>query len=245
MTNTPTDNNQAWLSQTHLTRPGCFITGTDTDVGKTYISACLAATLVAHGITVAPRKPIASGCVRQLNGDLLSTDALALQCAAKSLEPLDVIGRYTLEPAISPHLALAHAGLNITINDLYQACSVPNNHFALIEGAGGFYSPMASDGFNKNLAMRLGYPIILVVGNQLGCINHTLLTVEAIEASGLSLLAIVVNHLQPGDFSQGLAQFTHYPIFSVAFNPSQTPVMLSPKLIELLSHQDNSMQTKV
>lgn len=234
MTNTPTDHNQAWLSQTHLTRPGCFITGTDTDVGKTYISACLAATLVTHGITVAPRKPISSGCIRQPNGDLLSTDALALQRAAKSLEPLEVIGRYTLEPAISPHLALAQAGLNITIDDLYQACSVPNNYFALVEGAGGFYSPMASDGFNKTLAIRLGYPVILVVGNQLGCINHTLLTLEAIEASGLTLLAILVNHLQPVDFSQGLAKFTHCPIFSVAYNPSLTPVAL-PEIANLLT----------
>jgi dethiobiotin synthetase len=112
---------------------------------------------------------------------------------------------------------------------------------ALVEGAGGFYSPIASDGFNKTLAIKLGYPIILVVGNQLGCINHTLLSIEAIEASGLTLLAIVVNHLQPEDFSQGLAQFTHYPIFSVAYNPSLKPVILEP-LIPLLTAIANAKQ---
>lgn len=174
---------------------GFFITGTDTDVGKTYTSGCLAMTLAQQGLTVSPRKPIASGCIRQTDGSLLSEDALFLQRATQTDERLEHICPFQFEAPLSPHTAIKQAKLTINIEDLVTACAVPKNRFALVEGAGGFYSPLALDGLNKDLAIALGYPVILVVANRLGCINQTLLSIAAIEQAGLQLHSVIINQV--------------------------------------------------
>lgn len=174
---------------------GFFITGTDTDAGKTYVTGCIGYTLTKRGLAVSPRKPIASGCICQADGSLLSEDALFIQQACSSLEPLKTICPYTYEPAISPQRALKQAGENITTQTLAKACQTPTSHFALIEGAGGFYSPLAVDGLNVDLAKALNYPVILVVGNKLGCINHALLTIAAIKSANLDLHSVFVNDI--------------------------------------------------
>lgn len=174
---------------------GLFITGTDTDVGKTYVTGCIGYTLTQQGHAVSPRKPIASGCIRQADGSLLSEDALFIQQACSSLEPLSSICPHSFEPAISPQRALQQAGENITTQILVKACQAPSNHIVLIEGAGGFYSPLAIDGLNIDLAKALNYPIILVIGNKLGCINHALLTIAAIKNAGLVLHSVFVNDI--------------------------------------------------
>ena len=172
---------------------GFFITGTDTDVGKTYATGCIGLSLIKQGKKVAPRKPIASGCIPQTDGTLLSEDALFIKQACLSQESLSTICPHTFIPAISPQRALVQAKKNITTHDLTLACHTPNSHFALIEGAGGFYSPLAIDGLNVDLAQALNYPVILVVGNKLGCINHARLTIEAIKVSNLALHSVIVN----------------------------------------------------
>lgn len=175
---------------------GLFITGTDTDVGKTYVTGCIGLTLTQQGVAVSPRKPIASGCIRQMDGSLLSEDALYIQQACSSLELLSTICPHTYEPAISPQRALQQAGHLINTHDLLPACRPLDNHIALVEGAGGFYSPLATDGLNADLAKALNFPVVLVVGNKLGCINHALLTIAAIEAANLELHSVIVNDLQ-------------------------------------------------
>lgn len=203
-------------------RGGFFITGTDTDVGKTYISGCVALSLRQQGFTVAPRKPIASGCLIQTDGSLLSEDALFLQETTNTIDSLQTICPYQFEAAISPRSAIKQANLTIRISDLVKACDVPNSAFALVEGAGGFYSPLAVDGLNKDLAVELGYPVILVVANRLGCINQALLSIAAIEQAGLDLHSIIINQLQPNtlpvqNHTLGLADFTDATIFEVDY----------------------------
>lgn len=176
---------------------GLFVTGTDTDAGKTFISCCIGYTLHNQGLTVSPRKPVASGCIRNQSGVLCCEDAQQLQHACNSIEAIETICPYRFEPPISPERAIKQAGLVINNEELAKRCKVPEGHFALVEGAGGFYSPLCSDGLNVDLAQTLNYPVILVVGNKLGCINHALLTLEAIQNRKLTVAAVIVNDLSP------------------------------------------------
>jgi dethiobiotin synthetase len=194
---------------------GFFITGTDTDVGKTFIATRIAQQLRQQGHMVAPRKPIASGCIRQTNGTLLSEDALALQFGAQSSESLDTICPYQFEPALSPQTALEMAKQVVTTQDLVLACETPKNSFKLVEGAGGFLSPLCSNGLNRDLAVELQIPVIVVVANRLGCLNQALLTLEAIQNCGLTTHAIVINHVQydSHNFAEDLHKWTDIPIF--------------------------------
>lgn len=221
---------------TKTTRPGnsvggFFITGTDTDVGKTYASGCIAHTLIEQGHNIIPRKPIASGCIKQADNSLLSEDALFLQQSCQSNESLQTICPYQFEPALSPQTAIKQAGLVITNDELVNACqpaqSLQNNELLLVEGAGGFYSPICSNGLNKDLAQSLNLPIILVVKNQLGCINHTLLTLAAIQQAGLQVFAIIVNFSDRGDHSLGLQNWTDTPIYYLPTSPSKKTKTIS------------------
>ncbi|MEE9344902.1 MAG: dethiobiotin synthase [Methylococcales bacterium] len=173
---------------------GLFVTGTDTGVGKTQIAAALAHLMVNQGINVRPRKPIESGCTQTANG-LIPQDALTLKTAASSNDSLDLICPYQLQAAISPQRAAAQAGLQLSLNDLQQACvaGVNADDFLLIEAAGGFYSPLANQIRCSELAKRLNLPVLLIVTNKLGCINHALLTTHAIEQANLELVAVVIN----------------------------------------------------
>lgn len=195
---------------------GFFVTGTDTDVGKTFVSARIARSLIQQGYQVRVRKPIASGCIRQADGSLLSEDALQLQQGAQSQESLQQICTYQFEPAISPHLALEQAGQYITIEQLAQNCqpSSATNELLIVEGAGGWLSPLASNGFNQDLAVRLQLPVILVVANRLGCLNSALLSAQAIRQAGLKLHSVVINNVSNSkDYSQGLEQWINCPIY--------------------------------
>lgn len=177
---------------------GFFITGTDTEIGKTFVSGCIAKSLLEAGLEVLPRKPIASGCIKQTNGSLLSEDALFLQQSSQTRLSLREICNYQFEAPISPQRAIANSDTVINIDDLVAACRLSEtneNQISLVEGAGGFYSPLALDGLNADLAERLQLPVILVVGNRLGCINQALLSIEAILSRGLQIHCIVVNDI--------------------------------------------------
>ena len=174
---------------------GFFITGTDTDSGKTYVTCQIAAFLRQNcpGLVVFGRKPIASGAIMQADGTLRSEDAVLIQQACGAHESLETVCRYLFEPPISPARAIVQSEQNIVLKDLLTACEADG--FRLVEGAGGFYSPLTPDGLNADLAQALGLPIILVVGNRLGCINQALLSVAAIESRGLQIAAIWVNQI--------------------------------------------------
>jgi len=214
---------------------GFFVTGTDTEIGKTHVSGCIGHTLVKLGHQVIPYKPIASGCIRPNNNTLLSEDALFLQQACQSLYTLEQICPFRFEAAISPQQAISQSNEHISIEDLVSNIIFEKNAITLVEGAGGFYSPIASDGLNSDLAKQLGLPVILVVGDRLGCINHALLSIEAIGNAGLNLKAVVVNQLSPNShYSLGLEDFTDAPIYHTPYQTQLTPTEVSTALINLL-----------
>jgi dethiobiotin synthetase len=150
--------------------------------------------LVQRHVSVRPRKPVESGC-RKIEGRLLPLDAETLRQASNTPEPLHLICPYPLEPALSPERAARQSDLPLTLAMLEEAClkGLSNRDFLLVEGAGGFYSPLSSDGLNKDLAMAVQLPVLLVVIDRLGGINHALLTAEAILRCGLELEAVVLN----------------------------------------------------
>ncbi|CAK0739726.1 ATP-dependent dethiobiotin synthetase BioD [Gammaproteobacteria bacterium] len=173
---------------------GLFITGTDTGVGKTVVASALAKSLTESGETVRARKPIESGCPVHL-GRLFPEDASALRSAVGNIEPLENICAWPLEMPISPERAASIAGIQISLQEIIKVCylNVAQEDFLLVEGAGGFLSPLAPRVRNAELAVALGLPVLLVVLDRLGCISHALLTVEAILSRGLHITAIVLN----------------------------------------------------
>jgi len=172
---------------------GVFVTGTDTGVGKTFVGCALARALGRAGMSVAVRKPVESGCERR-KGLLFPADGIALARAAGDREKLDTVTPLRLAHAISPERAARLEGVNLRIVDLEKAVAAgAPGDFRLVEGAGGILSPLALDGLNADLAIALALPVLVVVADRLGCINHALLTVEAIERRGLAVSALVLN----------------------------------------------------
>lgn len=163
---------------------GYFITGTDTDVGKTWVTLSLIEYFKNKGKSVAALKPVASGC-HEKNGRLVNHDALMLQAHASVPIAYDLVNPYAYEVPISPHLAGKHnpADLEVIANCFNQV--KVKAQILLVEGAGGWYSPINNTQQNSDLAVRLALPVILTVSIKLGCINHALLTYRAILGSGV------------------------------------------------------------
>ncbi|PPD31368.1 MAG: dethiobiotin synthase [Methylomonas sp.] len=180
----------------NVNQRGLFVTGTDTGVGKTRISAILAYLLKQRGLVVRPRKPVESGCLTG-EGGLVPADATTLHAAAGSDELLAQICPYRFASALSPERAAALAGQSLTLDELTVVCrqGVAESDFLLVEGAGGFYSPLAAGALNADLAVALALPVLLVTSDRLGAINQTLLAVEAIRSRGLTLAAVVLNQV--------------------------------------------------
>ena len=174
--------------------PGYFITGTDTDVGKTTITLGLMHYLQAHGQHVAAMKPVASGCVHTAEG-LRSDDALRLQQQASVALAYSQVNPYAFEPAIAPHIAAARCGVRIEPVIIQQACAELSTlvDCVLVEGVGGWQVPLDGQYSMADLAGSLGLPVILVVGLRLGCLNHARLTADAIAMGGLPLAGWVAN----------------------------------------------------
>lgn len=173
-----------------------FVTGTDTEVGKTFISVGLMEQFKQQGLTVAGMKPVASGCEITSEG-LRNSDALALQQHANVELAYELMNPYAFEPAIAPHIAAQQSATNIDINVLtnnYQQIQSQAD-VVVVEGAGGWLVPLNEKQTLADLAVELNLPVVLVVGIRLGCINHALLSVKAIEQSGLTLLGWVANHV--------------------------------------------------
>ncbi|MFA5676925.1 MAG: dethiobiotin synthase [Pseudomonas sp.] len=176
-----------------------FVTGTDTEIGKTTIAAGLLHAARMRGLSTAAVKPIAAGCTRTADG-LRNDDALTLQAECEPPLDYDVLNPVALEPAIAPHIAAVEAGMLLTARQLANACQhvfERNADLTLVEGAGGWRVPLNDQQTLADLAIELGEPVILVVGLRLGCINHALLTAEAIAADGLRLAGWVANQVDP------------------------------------------------
>lgn len=176
-----------------------FIAGTDTGVGKTTIAAGLLVAARRRGWRTTALKPVASGAETTAGG-LRNSDALALQAAQGGGLDYSLINPIVMEQAIAPHLALEESGRSLDIAGLLPLCAPAlalAHDFGVVEGAGGWRVPLNGEETLADLARALGLPVILVVGLRLGCINHALLSAEAIRADGLRLAGWVANQVDP------------------------------------------------
>ncbi|WP_374568809.1 dethiobiotin synthase [Ideonella sp.] len=175
-----------------------FVTGTDTGVGKTLVSAALLHNLARHHARVVGMKPVAAGLVEH-QGQMVSEDVLALRAASTLQVPPELDNPVALPDPLSPHLAARRAGRVVRVGDLLApARALQQQADALVvEGAGGWRVPLNDDETLADLARALRAPVLLVVGLRLGCLNHALLTAEAIRADGLLLAGWVANHVDP------------------------------------------------
>ena len=173
-----------------------FVTGTDTEVGKTAISCALLQAAASQGLSTAAVKPVAAGCDDQGRNE----DALQLLENMTVELDYDQVNPVALAPAIAPHIAAAQAGRNIQASRLAGLCRgvmMSDADFVLIEGAGGWRVPISPRETLADVAKQLQVGVILVVAMRLGCINHALLTAEAVRRDGLPLAGWVAN--QPGE----------------------------------------------
>ncbi|MBL4762282.1 MAG: dethiobiotin synthase, partial [Gammaproteobacteria bacterium] len=187
---------------------------------KTYVTSLLIAALTAQGQRVAARKPVESGC-ENIKGELSPADASKLSNAAGDWEPLADICSYRFAANLAPDQAARLAGQSLTQEQIISACT--NTHgsdFICIEGAGGFYSPIAENTLNADLATALKHPIVLVAEDRLGTINQVLLSTEAIAKKGLALSAIFLNQQQenadiPINNASVIRQYLDTPIYII------------------------------
>lgn len=180
-----------------VTSHGFFITGTDTGVGKTLIATALLRALARRGARAVGMKPVAAGCAQGPPGRC-NEDVMALAGAANVEAPIDLINPYRFESAIAPQIAASRAGETISlarIRDAFVALSAMAQ-WVVVEGAGGLLAPLNDREDFADLARLLELPVVLVVGMRLGCLNHALLTAEAIRIRGLRLSGWVANCLE-------------------------------------------------
>ena len=180
-----------------MTARGVFVTGTDTGVGKTVASAALIHALRARGVAVAPMKPVAAGAVRRGNATTNEDTEILLAAAGGGFDRSRVTP-VLLEEAIAPHIAAAREGRSIEINAIVGAFeSLAARHFVVVEGVGGFCVPLGERLDTVLLAQRLALPVVLVVGVRLGCLNHALLTTQAVERAALPLAGWIASCIDP------------------------------------------------
>ena len=181
-----------------MTLRGCFVTGTDTEVGKTCISAALLHWLAIQGLLSAGFKPVAAG-MTSLDGELVNEDVRTLRAAGSVVLSDAEVGPCQLDEACAPHIAATLEGRAIDRAALYRGALAlgAKADRVVIEGVGGFCVPLGPGWDSADLACDLGLPVLLVVGLRLGCINHALLTAEAVHARGLRLAGWVGNTVDP------------------------------------------------
>ncbi|EJN37503.1 dethiobiotin synthase [Pseudomonas sp. NPDC089395] len=176
-----------------------FIAGTDTDVGKTTIAAGLLHAARLQGLSTLGAKPVASGCTVTAKG-LRNADAQALIDESTLKLEYEAVNPFAFEPGIAPHVAAREAGVVLEVPALLNAMRYVLDQgadFTLVEGAGGWRVPLSNHANLSDLAIALKLPVILVVGVRLGCINHALLSAEAIARDGLQLAGWVANIIEP------------------------------------------------
>lgn len=182
-----------------------FLTGTDTEIGKTFITCALLHRARQLGLAAAGLKPVAAGTDAAGRND----DVECIRAASNVVLPTAIINPYCFKAAIAPHIAAAEEGIHIDFATIQASCTAAREQadLLIVEGVGGFCVPLGVDQSTADLAVALGLPVILVVGMRLGCINHALLTAEAIAARGLPLAGWVANRIDPAmsRFAENLA----------------------------------------
>ncbi len=187
-----------------MTQPRAwFVAGTDTEIGKTFATCALIHAARNQGLRALGMKPVAAGA-QMLAGELINEDAACLR-AAGSFDPgLAHLNPYCLKSPVAPHIAAAEEGVTLDGAIIREHLDVLTSQadIVFVEGVGGFRVPLGPDYDPADLACELGLPLILVVGMRLGCINHALLTIEAIRVRGLHLAGWIANHIDPAMLRQ-------------------------------------------
>lgn len=213
-------------------KAGFFVAGTDTGVGKTTFAAALLGRFRALGLRAAGMKPIAAGAEEGRNEDVEALIAASSPGLERAL-----VCPYLFGPPIAPHIAAAEAGVRIDLDEIetsFRRLS-GENEIVVVEGVGGWRVPLNEREDAADLAQRLGLPVILVVGVRLGCLNHALLTHEAIRGRGLALAGWVASRIDPQmaraeENVRALGERLPAPLIAdIPFRPAQDfPVRLEP-----------------
>ncbi|AOJ26014.1 MULTISPECIES: dethiobiotin synthase [Burkholderia] len=175
-----------------------FVTGTDTEIGKTFVSAAMLHGFARRGLRAAALKPVAAGAYER-DGVWRNEDADQLDAAANVVLPPELRTPFLLKAPAAPHIVAAREGVTLDI-DTIVAChreALTRADIVVVEGAGGFRVPLTDTRDMADLAVALGVPVVMVVGVRLGCISHALLTADAIRQRGLALAGWVANHVDP------------------------------------------------
>lgn len=175
-----------------------FITGTDTGIGKTFVACALIRHFAEHGLVVAGYKPVAAGATR-VDGELQNEDAIALQQSGSAKLTYQQVNPVCLSAATSPHLAAEAQGAEIELLPVLQQAEKlkASSDLVIAEGAGGWKVPLAQNLDISDVAIGLGWPVLLVVGLRLGCINHARLTLAAMRADGVNICGWIANQVDP------------------------------------------------
>ena len=216
---------------------GFFITGTDTDAGKTWFMLKFSKFLLKHRYKFHFLKPVESGCWNNpssLGGKKILFPKDAMLFSNLENVPLNKICKYMFKAYASPPRAAEMENKSIELEEILDFIETNRNKdkncYNLVEGCGGFYSPIANNKLTSDLAIELNLPVILVVKNVLGCINHTLLSIQAVKNSGLSVRFIVLNNINEEtvlDNYKELSQFTKIPIIRLGFNQALDSTLLN------------------
>lgn len=198
----------------------CFlITGTDTGIGKTTVACAIAAALRRAGRDVGVLKPAETGCAPGPDGSPLAVDAQRLRFFAGRSDPLDAVCPFPLRDPLAPALAARRQGIALD----FEVIAALTDRFAksceigLVEGAGGLLVPLAGRATFADLAARCRLPLVIVVGNRLGCVNHAALTMRVAESAGLAVAGYVINALRP---EADLAMQTNIELLHETLGPS-------------------------
>ena len=175
-----------------------FVTGTDTEIGKTYVSLKLIGELRAQGKKVGVMKPVSAGC-DYIEGLWRNDDAMALMAASNRVQTYTEVNPFAYKEPVSPHIAAKHSGRPIDLDRVKELFDyiASSSDSVLVEGAGGWMTPLGEGNTMADLVKVLDIPVVLVVAIKLGCLNHALLTAEAIGSAGVELVGWVANDLEP------------------------------------------------
>ncbi len=178
--------------------PGYFISGTDTNIGKTVVTLGLMTALQKTNLKVTGMKPVASGCVSTREG-LRNEDALKIRSLSSNEHSYEQFNPYAFEPPVAPHVIAEENGVLIDFHKIQSSYEklVGGMDVIVVEGVGGWNVPLGPNKKVSDLALSLNLPVILVIGLKLGCINHAILTAEAIRSDGIPLKGWVANEVEP------------------------------------------------
>ena len=216
-----------------------FISGTGTDVGKTFVTENLIYLLKAKGFTVSPYKPIETGCKKN-KSKLIPSDASKFYKLIDKEIDIDLINPYRFQQPISPNRAIRLANKKIFIDDyIGRSKLLPKSDYLIVEGAGGLYSPISTDGYNIDLIKKMKIPTVLVAKDEIGVINNILLSLDLLKKYKISVLAIIlnkINSLQPNgmDNHKDMKSLTKIPLIQIGNTKTKNFKEFS-KLLKIIS----------